>query len=257
MTSSDYSPIETSENTIKQLHVYYKKMIDAKEHWGIKEYRRSRQLFFETLDQVISERQTLEQNTDAWLLSIQQQIENSDYLKDIESLLSKNKITFTGKFPEYSIPPFKLVFNLHNNSVRLSMGRKSHQTFILEPQSLVHWINKHYEPVVSSSFEQEQFCKEIMSAYKLLSQSHWRRQISLKDVYQVLTIRGDTKQEYPESIFMFDLARLLQNPMIELDDFYFEFAPHKETKKNYFITDTQGKEKTIGLVSIYPKQSRI
>ena len=170
-------------------------------------------------------------------------------------VLNKNKIVFTGTFPEYSIPPFKLVFNLHNNSVRLSMGRKSHQTFTLEPHSLVHWINKHYEPVVSSPFEQEQFCKEIMSAYKLLSQSNWRRQISLKDVYQVLTIRGSTKQEYPESIFMFDLARLLQSPMIEIDNFYFEFAPHKEAKKNYFIANSQGQEKTIGLVSIYEKQS--
>lgn len=255
MISYDYSSLEKIESNIKEIHTYCKNMNEAQEHWDIKKYKASCQLFFQALDNVISERQILEQYADEWLLSIQQQIEIPDYPKNIESLLNENKIIFTGTFPEYSIPPFKLVFNLHKSSVRLSMGRKSHQTFILKPHFLVHWIDKHYRPVVNSSFEQEQFCKEIISAYKLLSQSNWRRQISLKEIYQVLTIKSSTKQEYPESIFMFDLARLLQNPTIEIDDFYFEFAPQKETRKNYFIADIQGQEKTVGLVSIYPKQS--
>ena len=252
MTSSD---LDSLEKDIECLHVYRAKMRDAQKHWNIKQYEDARKEFDKALGKIAENQQLLADTEDKWLSDIQQQLQSSDYPQQIEKFLEENQISFSGRFPDYHIPPFKLSFDLSKNLVKLIMGRKPLQTHSLEPQQLVNWIVQHYRSVLSSRFASEQFCKEILSAYKYLSQSNWRRQISVKDIYQLLTIKKTTKQDYPESNFMFDLARLLQNPTIENEDCYFEFTAHKESKNNYFLTDPQGREKTIGLVSIYPKKS--
>lgn len=252
MTSPD---LDSLEKDIKVIHLHYSKMIAARKHWSIKQYHDARQKFWDALHEIVNHQQLLETIEDDWLSDIQQQIQSSDYPHQVETLLQQNGISFSGQFPDYQIPPFKLSFSFSKNTVKLSMGRKSYQTHILEPQSLVEWISQHHRSLLSSSFAHEQFCKEIMSAYKYLSHSNWRRQISIKDVYQLLTIKKSTKQDYPEENFMFDLSRLLRLTVIEYEGFYFEFTAHKESKKNYFITNEQGKDKTIGLVSVYPKDS--
>ena len=251
MASSD---LDSLEKDIKCLHLYHSKMRAAQKHWNIKQYENARQQFEGSLNRISENQQLLEDTENNWLLDIQQQLQSPEYPQQIETLLQENQVFFSGQFPDYHIPPFKLSFDLSKNLVKFVMGRQSLQTHSLEPQQLVDWIVQHYRSVLSSPFASEQFCREILSAYKYLSQSNWRRQISVKDIYQLLTIKKSTKQDYPESTFMFDLARLLQNPTIENEDCYFEFTAHKESKKNYFLTDPQGREKTIGLVSIYPKE---
>ena len=189
------------------------------------------------------------------VVNVEQQLKRIDYIQQIESFLNQKQILFSGEFPDYQIPPFKLSFDLHKNVVKLSMGKKLFKSTVLEPERLASWVVKYYFQICNSSFNQVQFCKEIMSAYKYLGQSNWRLQISVKDIYRILTIKSSTRKEYSESVFMFDLARLLQMPTIELDGFCFEFSANKDSGKNYFLTDNRGKEKTVGLVSISPKES--
>lgn len=231
-------------------------MIEAKKSWDIKKYNDARQNFLEILHRLTANQPVIDQVEDEWFLDIQNRLGSTDYIQKIESLLHEKEITFAGRFPDYEIPPFKLFFDLPKNIVKLSMGRKSFKNTTLEPEYLASWVADCYFSIFNSSFDQPRFCKEIMLAYKYLSQSKWRSQISVKEIYQVLTIKSGTKQEYSESMFMFDLARLLQIPTIELNNFYFEFAANKDSKKNYFLTDKNGKQKTIGLVSIYPKEPK-
>ncbi|MFN5514043.1 MAG: hypothetical protein ACK5CA_04640 [Cyanobacteriota bacterium] len=252
MTSPDDNLIEGS---IKHIHLAYTKLMKAKASWNIREYKKARQSFRESFVQITENQGMFEELEDNWLSNVQKELDSSSYSELTESLFRENKIVYSGQFPDYVIPPFKLSFNLARNIVKLTMGKKSHQTSILEPKHLSDWITQHYNSVVSSPFDREQFCEELILAYKYLSNSIWMRQISLKDVYKLLTVRIVAKQEYPEANFMFDLARLLKVPYIEFKEFCFEFSANKESKNNYFITDDQGKEKTVGLVSIYPKQS--
>lgn len=252
MVASNDSSIQ---DDIQCIASHYKKMLEAKESWDIKKHGDARQNFSDALYRVTANQKVINQIEDDWLSNVEKQLKSIDYIQRIESFFNRRQIPFSGEFPDYQIPPFKLSFDFSKNIVKLSMGRRLFKNTVLEPEHLVDWVAKYYFQVCSSSFNQSQFCKEIMLAYKYLSQSNWRLQISVKDIYKILTIKSSTKKEYSESVFMFDLARLLQIPTIELDGFYFEFSANKESRKNYFLTDKQGKEKTVGLVSISPKES--
>lgn len=242
------------QNDIQDIAVHHKKMLEAKISWDIKKYHDARQDFLDILHKLVENQQTINQLEEKWLSDIEQRLKDPDYFQEVENLFRQKQIPLSGEFPNYQIPPFKLSFDLSKNVVRLSMGKKIFRSTVLEPEHLAEWVAKYYLQVCSSPLNYVQFCKEILLAYKYLSQSNWRLQISVKDIYKILTIKSSTKQEYSQSVFMFDLARLLQRPAIESDGFYFEFSAHKDSKRNYFLTDDQGKEKTIGLISIYPKE---
>lgn len=179
-----------------------------------------------------------------WLIS-------QEYSQLLETCLCDLKVPFTGSFPEYEIPPFKLSIQVERRIVKLSMGKKSQQTNIFAPKPLADWVSEKYQTLMNSSFNSDQLCKELLEAYPYLSNKSWGVTVSLKDIYQLLTLRSNTKKEYPEPIFMFDLGRLLESVKIEYKGHSFDFQPHKISNKNYAIIDRRGKERQLGLISIY------
>jgi hypothetical protein len=179
---------------------------------------------------------------------LREQLNYTDYPTKLESALKEQQIPFSGAFPNYDIPPFKLSINTDNFTARLSMGRKSQQTSSLSPTSLSLWVAKVYKKLVNSQFNHDQFCKELIEAYRYLSDSdsEWRLPVLVKDVYKLLTIKTEAKQEYPESRFMFDLSRLLNQYEINYGEYIFDFSPHKLPAKNYTLVNEVGKERAVG-----------
>jgi len=176
---------------------------------------------------------------------------STEYPQLLEASLRNLKVPFTGSFPDYEIPPFKLSIQVERRFAKLSMGKKSQQINVFAPEPLANWVSEKYQSLINSSFNSDQLCKDILEAYPYLSNKSWGVSVSLKDMYQLLTLRSNTKKEYPESIFMFDLGRLLESFKIEYKGYSFDFQPHKVANKNYAIIDRRGKERQLGLISIY------
>ena len=172
----------------------------------------------------------------------------TEYPQVLETYLHNFKLPFTGSFPDYEIPPFKLSIQVERRVVKLSMGKKSQSTSVFAPEPLASWVSDQYHVLINSPFNSDQLCKELLAAYQYLSKNN--SSVSLKDVYQILTLRSNTRQEYPESIFMFDIGRLLESFKIEYKGYSFIFAPHLEHNKNYTLIDRNGTERQVGLMRI-------
>jgi len=180
--------------------------------------------------------------TDAWLSS-------PEYPQVLEASLRGLKVPFTGNFPDYEIPPFKLSIQIDKRSVKLSMGKKIQKTNTFAPEPLAKWVSEQYYDLINKPFNSDQLCKELLGAYQYLSKND--AYVCLKDVYQILTLRSSTKQEYPESIFIFDISRLRENFKIEYKEYLFEFAPHHDPNKNYDIVNRNlNQPQQIGLMRI-------
>ena len=180
--------------------------------------------------------------SDAWLSS-------PEYPQVLEASLRDLKVSFTGSFPDYDISPFKLSIQVDKRFVKLSMGKKIQKTNTFAPEPLAKWVSEQYYDLINSSFNSDQFCKELLGAYQYLGKNGtW---VCLKDVYQILTLRSGTKQEYPESIFIFDISRLRENFKTEYKGYLFEFAPHHDQSKNYDVVNRNlNKAQQIGLICI-------
>jgi hypothetical protein len=185
------------------------------------------------------------------LVDLCEKINHPDYSTKLESALRDQKVYFSGAFPDHDISPFKLSINIKNYTARLSMGRRSQQTDNLSPVSLAQWVGNKYDKLFNSKFKHERFCGELFEAYRYLSHSEWYVPVLIKEVYSILTIKAEAKQEYPESRFVFDLGRLLQEFEIKHSDhdgtqYIIDLSLHKQSSKNYTVVNEAGKERAIG-----------
>ncbi|APB34350.1 hypothetical protein GlitD10_2024 [Gloeomargarita lithophora Alchichica-D10] len=188
--------------------------------------------------------------SDSFPKQAQEFINSSDYPQQLTACLEACEVPFSGDFPHYDIPPFKLSIRLDDPLAKLSMGRKSYQTHSLAPMTLAAWVAKNYKTLINSSFNRDRFCKELINVYPYLSQGDWGMPVPIKEVYTLLTLKTETKQDYPESRFIFDLSRLLEQYEISYNEYRFDFSPHKQRNKNYTVVNHQGRERAIGNMTI-------
>jgi hypothetical protein len=137
------------------------------------------------------------------------------------------------------------------------MGRKGEQSRNLAPHLVAEWVSKKYESLINSKFSFEQLCKELTIAYKYISGEKWGNPVLVKDIYRLLTIKPEAREAYPETHYIFDLSRLLDQYDIKYRDekdenieYVFEFTPHKQSTKNYTVVNRHGIQKTVGNITI-------
>lgn len=183
------------------------------------------------------------------------------YPMAIEAELQAVGIPFKGEFPSYDFPPFKLTFNLDQGTVRLSMGRKSQQTKVFFPAQVAQWVHGQYRKVIDSKFDATRFCRELLSAYEILNRMDmhqdevaWGHSIGLKDIYRLLTLKQVAKQDYPEPLFTFDLARLKEHPEIRYEQYQFELQPSRNLP-GFVLINSQGQESRVSTLAIHRVES--
>ncbi len=184
-------------------------------------------------------------------------VQSADYPIEVETALKAVDIPFMGEFPNYEFSPFKLTFNIEQNMVRLSMGRKSQQTKVFAPPQLANWVSGQYRKVVDSKFDSNRFCRELLNAYELLNRLDvqkkevvWGHSIGLKDIYRLLTLKQVAKQDYPEPLFTFDLARLKEQPEIRYEQYQFELQPSRNLP-GFVLINSQGQESRVSTLAIH------
>ncbi len=123
-----------------------------------------------------------------------------------------------------------------------------------------------YQRVITSKFDGDRCCRELLGAYALLNrvQTHqaevmWGTPIPLRDIYKVLTLKQSAKQDYPEALFIFDLAHLKEQKEqidIRYDGRAFELSPSRKSGSSFLLVNTQGQESRVSNLIFTTKSSR-
>lgn len=182
------------------------------------------------------------------------------YPPEVEKAMHDAEVPIRGEFPNYEFPPFKLTFSHSNGYVKLSMGRRSIQTKTFAPSALAAWVSQEYQKIVNSKFNAEHFCQELLVAYEMLNQLNlkrdsvlWGHPVTLKEIYKILTLKQSVKQDYPEVLFAYDLARLKEQFEISYDSRRFELAPSRNQSSGLLLVNSKGQESRVSSLIIYDK----
>jgi hypothetical protein len=260
MTDSPDNPNPSKDSTlepskiIRGLAVSMEKLELAKDKLNLHQFTSAMKALRQDCERLEQNwREFLEQQ-ETTLTDLQKQISDPEYSVSLESALKDQKVSFSGAFPNYDIPPFKLQIDVAKCSAKLSMGKKSQQNNSLSPKSIAQWVNEKYKRLLNSSFNHEQFCKELARAYQYISRGDWGTPVLIKDIYQILTIRAEAKKEYDEAQFIFELSRLLMLYEVRYkdknDEYIFDFSAHKQPSKNYTVVNQFGIQKAVGNLTI-------
>lgn len=144
-------------------------------------------------------------------------LDSESYRQELEGALGACEIPFEGGFPSYTTGPFTLQVDPGDGVVRLRFGRRVEKTSSLDPATIARWVQKHYDGVVNRPFNSEKFHRDLLSSYEVgnrlayhseKGQVLWGQPVSLEQMYQLLTLRNEVRQEYRTQHFLYDLARL-------------------------------------------------
>ena len=189
---------------------------------------------------------------------LKNQLEN--YKDELENQLRQVGLYFDGNFPKYYLPPFELYFLVNQQVVQLRLGRKVEKTGIFDPQALTRWIKKRYDALTNQQFNRRIFFNELLEAYKIgfiynfggcsTHQNLWGRPVPLKLIYKIMTIKTQTRREYPETYFIYDLARLRAEGL-RFDNYQIEFG-HTREKQSYIIPDlTSSRQERFSTITLH------
>ncbi len=196
-------------------------------------------------------------------IQVEQNFVLSDaYPPEVEKAMKDIGIPIKGEFPNYDLPPFKLTFPQNNGYVKLSMGRRSKQIKAFEPSALAAWVFKEYQQIVNSKFNADAFCQELLIAYEMTNRLNlqkdsplWGHPVTLKEIYKILTLKQSVKQDYPEALFAYDLARLKEQFDIYYDERRFELIPSRNQSSGLLLVNSRGQESRVSSLIIYDKSN--
>ena len=189
---------------------------------------------------------------------IKQRLNTPEYAAELEQELQAAGIPFSGDFPLYVLPPFKLAVSLDNYEARLSLGRKNERTADLNPQKLAKWVAIRYKKIISRKFNATAFMKDLLEAYRLAERLNyqekemvWGRAVPIMELYEILTIKATARQDYPRQFFIFDLGLLKESASLMLDKYHFELGFARNQARAIVVVDSRGRESRISSLTIY------
>ncbi len=238
----------------KQISNKIQKLKTASEELNLKDYTNLSNNLEPEIETLLHLWRAFTEASHAFRVEAQELLKSPEYPMQLVAALQFQNIPFSGDFPNYDIPPFKLLIKMEQSLAKLNMGRKSQQTYSLSPKILADWIAENYKALVNRTFNHDRFCKELLSVYPYLSHGSWGVPVPIQEVYALLTLKTEVKQDYPESHFIFDLSRLLEQYEIKDNLHTFEFSPHKQAKRNYVVVNQYKKERSIGNMTIFKKE---
>lgn len=191
--------------------------------------------------------------------SIKKQLGALAFAENLERELKASGVQFSGDFPQYFLPPFKLVIAVDNLEARLSLGRKIERTSELNPRQLAGWVAARYKKVLSRKFNAQAFMKDLLEAYRIANRLNfrekelaWGRAVPIMDIYDMMTVRQSSRQEYPRQFFVYDLGLLKESSYLELDGYRFELGFARNQSRAIVVVDSNGRESRISSLTVYP-----
>ncbi len=244
--------------TLKRLLKHWGNVKKAQQSWDFKSSNQVLTAFTEDIERLTQSWPESEQILRTAIAQDQAFVLSADYPTAIEATFADVNVPLQGEFPTYEFPPFKLTFSPENGYVRLSIGRQSQQTRLFAPDVLAAWVAVQYKRVVNSSFNADRFCRDLLNAYEIVNrlalqqpEVAWGHPVPLKDIYKLLTLKQSARQDYPESLFTYDLARLKEQFDISYNQYRFELVPSRNAAKGLLLRNSQGQENRVDTLIIY------
>ncbi|NLM77491.1 MAG: hypothetical protein GX173_05305 [Ruminococcaceae bacterium] len=226
--------------------------------WNIKNARQHLEKVRPLIQELAAGWQAAEVDLVAQSDKISQELQSDDYIVSLERELQAVGVQFSGSFPAYMLPPFKLNISLGNYEARLSLGRKNERTSDLNPQRLAKWVGMRYKKVLARKFNATSFMKDLIEAYRIANQLKfhdkkmvWGRAVPIIDLYDLLTVKATTRQDYPKQFFVFDLGLFKETATLEMDRYRFELGFARNPTRAMTVVDSSGRESHISSLTIY------
>ena len=192
------------------------------------------------------------------IAQVQEMMKKETYISELEEALRKAGIPVRGSFPAYEFPPFKLSVDIGEGTARLSLGRKQEKTTALLPGEIAAWASKQYDRIVKRKSDHQRFCRDLLAAYEKANRLSfkgdsvlWGKAVSLNNIYELLTLRQASRGDYPREVFIYELARLKEQPEIRYREYRFELGFSRNVANTLLIVDHQGRESRVGSLIIY------
>ena len=83
----------------------------------------------------------------------QEALESASYQVGLEDAMRLKELPFEGKFPNYTIGPFKLEVAIPKHVIAFKFGRKVKRFNFLEPNAVAKAISSYYRKIVKRPFE--------------------------------------------------------------------------------------------------------
>ncbi len=185
-------------------------------------------------------------------------VESEEYRQELEQALLAAGIPLQGAFPQYEFVPFKLTVAVEEKEIRLAIGRKQEKTMAMQPKQVAKWVGTRYQKLIGKRFDGTGFMRELLGAYKVANKLAyregnvlWGRAVALEELYELLTLKRGSRQEYPKPLFLFELGRLKEQFEMKLDEYQFEFGFPRKQEKAVAIVDSRGRESRVSSLTIY------
>ncbi|MEN9245230.1 MAG: hypothetical protein Q6J78_00820 [Thermostichales cyanobacterium SRBZ-1_bins_19] len=251
--------LNSLQNLLRRLSKGSQKLKSAQQTWDLVAGEASLKQLHQDLQTLCQDWLPTHQSLQEQWHQLRQQLQDPDYARRLEAALSESGIPWQGQFPSYELTPLKLAINLGTLTASLNFGRRQWQkTTALEPQRLSKWVGDHYQALVKRSFPRDRFCQELLSAYGLLNRLNnqstdvkWGQSVSLKAIYELLTLRTVTRQDYSLVLFSYDLSQLRQQEQIRYQSYQLELAALRDPGANLVLINRQGQEERVGIFPIY------
>ena len=236
------------------------KLEKASETWDFNSFEKGKSALAEEMSRLLDwEKQVAKM--EAHLRDKEAVLSSDTYQQELEDALREVSLFFEPNFPVYRIPPFELRLVFDEKLVHLRLGRSTQKTGLFEPPALAKWVKKQYTSIVKRPFKARQFFSDLLSAYRVGNcmiygaekgqDVLWGRAVALKQIYELLTLRAETRAEYRKEHFVYDLARLRASGLT-YDEYSVEFGYTKNQKGSFILPDlSSGREERFSTLTIY------
>lgn len=246
------------DSNIKKLVRDWHVLKNISKSWNIKDSIQIASKMALLTDELKENWSTLQEETNLVLDEIKQSLSSQEFILSVEKAIKDLGVPLAGEFPNYDLPPFKLSISLENFEARLSLGRKNERTSSLNPQELAKWVSLRYKKISGRKFNLPAFLKDMLEAYSVSNRLNyrekdtaWGRAVPLNDIYELLTLKQTSRQDYPKQFFMYDLGLLKEQSTISYGEYRFELGFARNQSKSILIVDSLGRESRISSLTIY------
>ncbi|SHH03581.1 hypothetical protein SAMN02745221_01524 [Thermosyntropha lipolytica DSM 11003] len=181
-----------------------------------------------------------------------------EYGKRLEEELKKNQLAVAGSFPEYMVPPLKLVIDTANMEIRVMYGKKKKVLYALEPEKAAREIAQYWQKITRGRFNREEFVQALLAAYQYANREVyrekevlWGRAVPLETIYSILTLHRGFRREYTREQFMFDIARVRESLGAGIAGYRLEFGYARHQERAMVVIDSQGREHRLKSINFY------
>lgn len=181
-----------------------------------------------------------------------------EYAATIERLFKEYNIRFSGSFPQYEIFPYRLIFSIRKKQAKIVGDKIREKNYNLNPETIVRWVSEKYNAIWLKRFDEDEICQELLTAYQYIvgfnndQKVRWGRNILIREIYNLWTIKSIAKEEYTESMFVVDLSKLMRKSSIEYKDYIFVFSADRDSKNNYRF-QSPNNTSSFGILAIHKK----